>query len=126
MASPYRRLQAGRQLTLTRVGCLLQGRQRRRIFDAELADAYAANAVHTVYVANCRVYGACTMWHAMKRPAHDMGRDQVARLVARALDAVPFGWLTGEEAYGQVGRIRMWLESRGVDHILSQFRSRRW
>nr|GLK40899.1 transposase [Rhodococcus wratislaviensis] len=32
---------------------------------------------------------------------------------------MPFGWLTGDGAYGQVGKLRMWLESRGVDHVLA-------
>ncbi|WP_373418896.1 IS701 family transposase [Rhodococcus opacus] len=41
-------------------------------------------------------------------------------MIERALDAgVPFGWFTGDEAYGQVGRLRMWLESRGVAHVLA-------
>ena len=39
-------------------------------------------------------------------------------MIERALDAgVPFGWFTGDEAYGRVGRLRMWLESRGVAHV---------
>ncbi|KAF0957977.1 IS701 family transposase ISRhosp2 [Rhodococcus sp. T7] len=41
-------------------------------------------------------------------------------MIERALDAgVPFGWLTGDEAYGQVGKLRLWLESRGVAHVLA-------
>ncbi|MCQ4122089.1 IS701 family transposase [Rhodococcus tibetensis] len=41
-------------------------------------------------------------------------------MIERALDAgVPFGWFTGDEAYGQVGRLRLWLESRGVAHVLA-------
>ncbi|MDH6283994.1 IS701 family transposase [Prescottella agglutinans] len=41
-------------------------------------------------------------------------------MIERALDAgVPFGWVTGDEAYGQVGKLRMWLESRGVAHVLA-------
>ncbi|UTT51139.1 IS701 family transposase [Rhodococcus gordoniae] len=41
-------------------------------------------------------------------------------MIERALDAgIPFGWLTADETYGQVGRLRMWLESRGVAHVLA-------
>lgn len=41
-------------------------------------------------------------------------------MIEQALDAgVPFGWLTGDEAYGQVGKLRLWLESRGVAHVLA-------
>jgi SRSO17 transposase len=41
-------------------------------------------------------------------------------MIERALDAgMPFGWFAGDEAYGQVGRLRMWLESRGVAHVLA-------
>lgn len=35
------------------------------------------------------------------------------------MPGVPFGWFTGDEAYGQVGRLRLWLESLGVAHILA-------
>jgi putative transposase len=59
-----------------------KAKQRGRISDTELADAYAANAVHTLFVANKRVYGARKLWRAMKRAGHDIGRDQVARLMA--------------------------------------------
>ncbi len=41
-------------------------------------------------------------------------------MIDRALDAgIPFGWVTADEAYGQVGQLRMWLESRGVNHVLA-------
>ncbi|ANS32276.1 Transposase for insertion sequence element IS629 (plasmid) [Rhodococcus opacus] len=58
-----------------------KAKQRGRVSHTELAEAYAANAVHAVFVANKRVYGVRKMWHAMKRAGHDMGRDQVARLM---------------------------------------------
>ncbi|RYF56847.1 MAG: IS3 family transposase [Comamonadaceae bacterium] len=58
-----------------------KAKQHGRISNTELADAYAANAVHAVFVANKRVYGVRKMWHSMKRAGHDMGRDQVARLM---------------------------------------------
>lgn len=41
-------------------------------------------------------------------------------MIERALDAgIPFGWVTADEAYGQVSRLRMWFESRGVAHVLA-------
>ena len=41
-------------------------------------------------------------------------------MIERALDArIPFGWITADEAYGQVGRLRMWLEPSGVAHVLA-------
>ncbi|WP_421097777.1 IS701 family transposase [Rhodococcus sp. As11] len=41
-------------------------------------------------------------------------------MIERALDAgIPFGWVTGDEAYGQVGKLRLWLESKGVSHVLA-------
>ncbi len=59
-----------------------KAKARGRISEAQLADAYAANAVHAVYVANRHVYGVRKLWHAMKRAGHDIGRDQVARLMS--------------------------------------------
>ena len=42
------------------------------------------------------------------------------RMIARALAAgVPFGWVTADEAYGQVGRLRMWLEDHHLAHVLA-------
>lgn len=41
-------------------------------------------------------------------------------MIERALDAdIPFGWVTANEAYGQVGQLRLWLESDGVAHVLA-------
>jgi SRSO17 transposase len=41
-------------------------------------------------------------------------------MLARALDAgVPFGWVTGDEVYGGDRRLRVWLEERGVAHVLA-------
>ncbi|MFI6754133.1 IS3 family transposase [Rhodococcus coprophilus] len=58
-----------------------KAKSRGRVSSTELADADAANAVHAMYVANRRVYGVRKLWYAMKRAGHDMGRDQVARLM---------------------------------------------
>ena len=48
---------------------------------ADLADAYAANAVLDCWTANRGVYGARKLWHALRREGHELGRDQVARLM---------------------------------------------
>jgi SRSO17 transposase len=46
------------------------------------------------------------------------------RMLGRAVDAgVPFGWVTADEVYGQTGRLRMWLEERGIAHVLAVPRS---
>jgi SRSO17 transposase len=40
-------------------------------------------------------------------------------LIARALDAgVPAQWVTGDSVYGNDGKLRRWLEERGVAHVL--------
>jgi hypothetical protein len=37
------------------------------------------------------------------------------RMIARAVAVgVPFGWVTADEAYGQVGRLRSWLEEHDL------------
>jgi SRSO17 transposase len=42
------------------------------------------------------------------------------RMIARALDAdVPAGWVTGDEVYGQHGRLRMMLEERQMPYVLA-------
>ncbi|MFG2881151.1 IS701 family transposase [Streptomyces sp. NPDC048297] len=41
-------------------------------------------------------------------------------MLQRALDAeVPFAWVTADEAYGQVKRLRRWLEEQGAAHVLA-------
>ena len=41
-------------------------------------------------------------------------------MIERALLAgVPFAWVTADEAYGQVGALRLWLERHGVAHVLA-------
>lgn len=49
---------------------------------AELADAYAANAVLDCWTANRGVYGVRKLWHALRREGHQLGRDQVGRLMS--------------------------------------------
>jgi len=46
-----------------------------------LDDAYDANALFDLWVANRRVYGVRKLWHAAERAGHDWGRDKVARLM---------------------------------------------
>lgn len=42
------------------------------------------------------------------------------QMVERAVAAgVPFGWLTGDEAYGNDTGLRMWLELRDIAHVLA-------
>lgn len=51
------------------------------VSDADLEDAWNANAVLDVWRANRSVYGAGKLATAMRRAGHDLGRDQVARLM---------------------------------------------
>jgi SRSO17 transposase len=42
------------------------------------------------------------------------------RMISRAVEAgVPFGWVTGDEAYGVDTKLRMWLESEDIAHVLA-------
>jgi len=41
-------------------------------------------------------------------------------MLERALAAsIPFAWFTADEAYGQVGRLRLWLEEHDIAHVLA-------
>jgi hypothetical protein len=41
-------------------------------------------------------------------------------MLERALDAgVPVAWVTGDQAYGGDAHLRLWLEARGVPHVLA-------
>jgi SRSO17 transposase len=41
-------------------------------------------------------------------------------MLARAVEAgVPFGWVTADEAYGQVKYLRVWLEQRDLPYVLA-------
>jgi SRSO17 transposase len=52
-------------------------------------------------------------------------KPQLAKtMLARAFDAgVPVGWVTGDEAYGQVKSLRIWLEERDVAHVMATRRN---
>ena len=42
------------------------------------------------------------------------------RMLERALESgVPFGWVTGDEVYGNDRNLRLWLERRDVPHVLA-------
>jgi SRSO17 transposase len=42
------------------------------------------------------------------------------RMLERAVAAnIPFAWFTADEAYGQVGRLRLWLEEHDIAHVLA-------
>lgn len=42
------------------------------------------------------------------------------RMIERAVDGgVPFGWVTGDEIYGNDTKLRMWLEARSIPHVLA-------
>lgn len=57
-------------------------KKRGKVSAAALDEAYAANTVHRLYLANRGLYGVRKLWHSMKRACHDIGRDQVGRLMA--------------------------------------------
>ena len=48
------------------------------------SDAVLTPALVTLWEANYRVYGARKLWKAARRAGHDVGRDQVARLMRTA------------------------------------------
>jgi hypothetical protein len=54
---------------------------KARVSPSDLADAYLVNEVVTLFRKNRGVYGVRKMWHEMRRAGHDVGRDQVARLM---------------------------------------------
>ncbi len=56
-------------------------RSKAPLTDAELDDGYLANRLRSLWQDNWGVYGARKLWHAARRAGHDVGRDQVARLM---------------------------------------------
>jgi putative transposase len=56
-------------------------RVAQRVSRSEWDDAHMANTALDVWRANRSVYGAEKLWVAMRRAGHDVGRDQVARLM---------------------------------------------
>src|SRR3954453_22660155 len=51
---------------------------------AELEEAYLVNALLDLHQANWGVYGVRKLWHAARRAGHEVGRDQVGRLMGIA------------------------------------------
>ena len=49
-------------------------------------DAVMGQMLMVLWVANRKVYGAHKLWKAARRAGHDIGRDQVARLMQRKHD----------------------------------------
>lgn len=60
------------------------GHLARPVSDAVLAEAYLVNAVVDAHRANWAVYGVRKMWHALRHAGHQVGRDQVGRLMGIA------------------------------------------
>ncbi len=56
-------------------------RRSRPVSDAGFRDAQMANTLLDLYRANRSLYGVKKCWEAMRRAGHDVGRDQVARLM---------------------------------------------
>jgi putative transposase len=52
-----------------------------RVSDADLDDAYRANALFDLHRVNRGVYGRRKLWHAARRAGLRVGRDQVERLM---------------------------------------------
>ncbi len=52
-------------------------------------------------------------------------KPQLARqMLERAVESgVPFGWVAGDEVYGNDRNLRLWLELRCVPHVLAIKRS---
>ena len=48
-------------------------------------------------------------------------KPQLAQLMLkRALESgVPFGWVAGDEVYGNDRKLRLWLEREGIPHVLA-------
>ena len=67
-------------------------KQQGPVSAADLDDAYDANTLFDLWVANRGVYGVRKLWHAAKRAGHGWGRDRVARLMGIAgIDGVVRG-----------------------------------
>jgi putative transposase len=55
--------------------------RRRHPSARDVRDAVMMQMLMVLWVANRRVYGAYKLWKAARRAGHDVGRDQVARLM---------------------------------------------
>ena len=75
---------------LTEHGCQIApstyyARKRRPPSARALSDAMMMQVLMVLWIANKKVYGAHKLWKAARRAGHDIGRDQVARLM-RAME----------------------------------------
>ncbi len=55
--------------------------KKRGISAATWADAHAANVLFDLWNTNRGIYGVRKLWHAARRGGHNLGRDQVGRLM---------------------------------------------
>jgi putative transposase len=63
--------------------------KRRKPSARDIRDAVMMQVLMVLWVANRKVYGAHKLWKAARRAGHDVGRDQVARLMrAMAIEGV--------------------------------------
>ena len=74
---------------LSEHGCVIApstyyARRTTPVSAAELEQAYLVNALVDLHRANWGVYGIRKLWHAARRAGHDLGRDQVGRLMGIA------------------------------------------
>ena len=60
---------------------VLRGEGRGRPSARAVRDAVMMPILMALWVANYQVYGAHKLWKAARRAGHDIGRDQVARLM---------------------------------------------
>lgn len=56
-------------------------RREREPSARTVRDATMKPVIHQLWKANRKVYGAHKLWKAARRDGHDIGRDQVARLM---------------------------------------------
>lgn len=59
-------------------------RKARPASPRAIRDAMLVSVLTTLWSANYRVYGVRKLWRAAQRAGHDVGRDQVARLMGIA------------------------------------------
>ena len=70
-------VQAGIQIA----PCTYYAHKQRPVSDAVSAEAHLVNTLVDLHRMNWGVYGTRKLWHATRRAGHDVGRDQVARLM---------------------------------------------
>jgi putative transposase len=76
-----------------------------------LRDAVMMQVLLALWVANRKVYGAHKLWKAARRAGHDIGRDQVARLMRE------MGVCGVSRRRRKVFTTRAWASPRGPDGV---------